>query len=130
MLHAGYDGVVVCSEAWESEVAKAIPSILRGGLWFPAPVLAEYARDIKRGTEDERRLNRYLTARESQILQMVIRRLSNKEIAQVLDISERTVKFHVSNLLNKLAVNSRQEVIGARHIESATSNKLEKEETA
>ena len=51
-----------------------------------------------------------LTPREREVMEFLLRRLSNKEIAEILGISERTVKFHVGNILNKLHVNSRQEL--------------------
>ena len=41
------------------------------------------------------------------------RRLSNKEIADVLNISESTVKYHISNLFGKLQVTSRHELVRA-----------------
>jgi FixJ family two-component response regulator len=42
-----------------------------------------------------------------------LRRLSNKEIAGILGISERTVKFHVSNVFGKLQVDNRQSLPAA-----------------
>lgn len=50
-----------------------------------------------------------LTAREQQILDLIARHLSNKEIGQLLNISEATVKSHVHNLLEKLHVSRRSE---------------------
>ncbi|MBI2956919.1 MAG: helix-turn-helix transcriptional regulator [Acidobacteria bacterium] len=51
-----------------------------------------------------------LTKRERQVMEFLLRRFSNKEIAEIIGISERTVKFHVSNILTKLQVNSRDEL--------------------
>ena len=51
--------------------------------------------------------NASLTARETQILQLVIRRLSNQEIADALGIKERTVRFHIFNIFNNLRVENR-----------------------
>jgi len=48
-----------------------------------------------------------LSPRQREILQSVVRNLSNKEIASRLNISVRTVKFHVSSLLEKFGVESR-----------------------
>jgi DNA-binding CsgD family transcriptional regulator len=48
-----------------------------------------------------------LSPRQREILQSVVRSLSNKEIASDLNISVRTVKFHVSSLLEKFGVESR-----------------------
>ena len=43
-------------------------------------------------------------------MELLLRRLSNKEIGSILHISERTVKFHVGNILTKLQVTSRREL--------------------
>ena len=51
-----------------------------------------------------------LTPREQEVLDFLLRRLSNKEIASILRISERTIKFHVGNIFHKLHVTSRQEL--------------------
>lgn len=56
-----------------------------------------------------------LTAREEEIVQLVARDLTNREIATMLFVSEATVKTHVANLLTKLAVSTRGDaVIAAR----------------
>lgn len=52
-----------------------------------------------------------LTARERDVLEHIAAGLSNKEIASVLNISEHTVKFHVSAVLGKLGVTSRAAAI-------------------
>lgn len=58
-----------------------------------------------------------LTARESQVLQMLASGLGNKEIATKLSISEHTVKFHVASILGKLGATTRTEAVslGIRH---------------
>jgi DNA-binding NarL/FixJ family response regulator len=52
-----------------------------------------------------------LTRREEQVLDGILRSLANKEIACELNLSERTVKFHVSSLLAKFKVRSRMELM-------------------
>lgn len=51
-----------------------------------------------------------LTRREKEIAALVARRLSNRQIALALTISERTVDKHVANILKKLGLHSRQEI--------------------
>src|SRR5262249_18476814 len=51
-----------------------------------------------------------LTRREEEVLGGVMRSLANKEIAATLNLSERTVKFHVSSLLSKFRVRGRMEL--------------------
>ncbi len=52
-----------------------------------------------------------LTRREREVLDGILRSLANKEIASELNLSERTVKFHVSSLLSKFKVHSRMELM-------------------
>ena len=52
-----------------------------------------------------------LTEREREVLRLVVVGKSNKEIAQALKVTERTVEFHVSNVLGKLGLTSRVEVV-------------------
>src|SRR3981189_2815427 len=58
-----------------------------------------------------------LTRREEEVLGGVMRSLANKEIAASLNLSERTVKFHVSSLLAKFRVRGRMELVreASRH---------------
>jgi len=52
-----------------------------------------------------------LTRREEEVLGGIMRSLANKEIAVSLNLSERTVKFHVSSLLAKFRVRGRMELV-------------------
>lgn len=62
-----------------------------------------------------------LTRRELDVLQAMVNGLSNRAIAQTLDISHSTVKFHVSNILGKLGVTSRAEAV-ARALQNKLAN--------
>jgi DNA-binding NarL/FixJ family response regulator len=57
-----------------------------------------------------------LTEREGEVLQLLAQGLANKQIALSLEISEHTVKFHVSSIYAKLGVTNRTEAVrrGAR----------------
>jgi LuxR family maltose regulon positive regulatory protein len=66
---------------------------------------------IRPETGGEDRVLQPLTEREWEVLTLMGRRLSNKEIAQDLIISPYTVKKHASNIYQKLAVNSRQQAV-------------------
>jgi len=95
----------------------ALHALAEGNIWIPRDVLREF---IQRGQElrrnDSSGLNT-MTHRESEIVELVKRRLSNKEIADILRIRESTVKFHLSNAYSKLQFGSRQDVIksGQQH---------------
>lgn len=52
-----------------------------------------------------------LSAREFEVLELIAHGCKNREIALALRIEERTVRFHVENILNKLNVNNRTEAV-------------------
>jgi DNA-binding NarL/FixJ family response regulator len=60
---------------------------------------------------DEDEFAEPLTARESQVLELLAEGKSNKEIASALEVSEHTVKFHVSSIIAKLGVAGRTEAV-------------------
>jgi DNA-binding CsgD family transcriptional regulator len=62
-----------------------------------------------------------LRDREREVLELMIAGLRNRDIAARLFISERTVKFHVSNILAKLQVGSRTEAIAVAHAAGVTA---------
>jgi two-component system, NarL family, response regulator LiaR len=91
------------------ELLRAVRVVCQGeGLLAPAmaaKIFKEFARTAT--APDLRAVLAHLTQREAEILQHVTGGLANKEIAQRLQISERTVKNHLSNIMEKLHVNSR-----------------------
>ena len=54
-----------------------------------------------------------LSARQFEVFELIVRGLSNKEIARALNLAEGTVKIHVAALLRKLGVNRRAAVAAA-----------------
>jgi DNA-binding NarL/FixJ family response regulator len=62
-----------------------------------------------------------LSGREKEVLAGIMNSLLNKEIAADLNISERTVKFHVSSLLAKFRVRSRFELMQVAHGSAAAN---------
>lgn len=95
-------------DAVDEELVPAVRQVGAGGAWIPRDVLAMHsdALSIIGDVSSHRRL---LTRREAEIMELVKRRLSNKEIAEVLKIKESTVKFHLTNLLSKLHASSRRD---------------------
>jgi two-component system, NarL family, nitrate/nitrite response regulator NarL len=72
---------------------------------------AQPARAPGQFPSDESPLVEELTPRELEVLRLLAEGLPNKTIAQRLDISEHTVKFHVNAVLGKLGVGSRTEAV-------------------
>lgn len=107
LLYLGVDGVVKFSDELEAELPNAVQSILGGRWWMPPQVIRQYKHQTDRIRSQQFRSRFLLTFREEQVLEMLIRRFSNKEVAEALGISKRTVKFHVSNILTKLRAKDR-----------------------
>jgi NarL family two-component system response regulator LiaR len=85
---------------------EAIRAAARGESWLSPKVAAKV---MKRAISEEEEVP--LTGRELEVLRLMAKGWSNKEIARELNITERTVKFHVSNILSKLGVFSRTEAV-------------------
>ncbi|MCI0411751.1 response regulator transcription factor [bacterium] len=84
------------------ELLHAIREINAGKKYLPGRVASKLAERI---TED------YLTSREQEVVQLMADGKSNKQIADDLNVSEGTVKNHVTNVLEKLGVTSRSHAI-------------------
>ena len=101
------------------ELRRAIKAAAAGQVQLSPQAAARLMREIRvpeYGAEA-------LTERETDVLRLLARGQSNKEIAQTLNISEQTVKTHVSHILNKLGVPSRtQAALYAMRSGLATSN--------
>ncbi len=61
--------------------------------------------------ETETELSEEITSRETDVLKMLAEGLVNKDIAARLGISEHTVKFHISSILDKLGASTRTEAV-------------------
>jgi len=111
LLALGVHGFVSYSQI-DEQLLQAVERVTRGELWFSASVLEAYARNSIASLKavSQSPTGQAITQRESQIIELVKRRLSNKEIAEVLHIQESTVKFHLSNIFSKLQVNRRNEL--------------------
>ena len=108
LFYWGIDGFLELREAWQAELPHAIRSVLDGQFWVPPEVLAAYIKQVRALLSAQRLPGHSLTAREIQVLQLLMRRLTNREISSALKICNRTVKFHVSNILSKLNLDDRR----------------------
>lgn len=103
MIRAGAGGVLL-PEATGEQLGLALRAVAAGlGVFPPAHI----------DSPAPARNSANLTARETEVLEMIAEGLANKEIAWRLGISEHTVKFHVSALLGKLGAATRAEAISA-----------------
>jgi DNA-binding NarL/FixJ family response regulator len=102
-LEAGASGYLL-KDADADEVAVAVRAAARGELQLDPAVARGLLSSLGAVSHDARA---DLTARELEVLRLVGAGRANKEIAARLDISERTARTHVSNILGKLGVASR-----------------------
>jgi len=100
VMAAGADGFIGKATP-PDEIADALLAVQAGDF-----VLTLGPAGVPAFAED-RQLLEQLTPRQQQVLQLVVRGLSNKEIARQLDISPFTVRIHVSSLLRTLDVTTR-----------------------
>jgi DNA-binding NarL/FixJ family response regulator len=113
LLQMGAKGLLNYSEARE-QLPHALPLVADGGFWVQRSVLSGFVDSVLAGSHS-RRLKvdaaTDLSRREQEVLGSLLENLSNKEIGNKLNITERTVKFHVSNLLSKFGVRRRADLI-------------------
>ncbi len=82
------------------EMAEAIRTVYAGRKYFSREIASRLA---------ERMMRSNLTTREMEVLKLLAKGLTNKQIARVLCISDHTVRNHVNNILEKLEVSDRTE---------------------
>ncbi|HEX7691800.1 MAG TPA: response regulator transcription factor, partial [Sediminibacterium sp.] len=87
----------------KKELIAAIEKVADGGIYFNDEVLSELARFSERRKESE---EISITAREKEIIGLIEKEYSNKQIADTLFISERTVETHRKNIFRKTGTNS------------------------
>jgi DNA-binding NarL/FixJ family response regulator len=86
------------------ELLNAIRAVYEGRRYLPPSVAAALAAQMPRPD---------LSARELQVLELIVRGLANKQIGYTLTIAEHTVKNHVKNILSKLGVQDRTQAATA-----------------
>src|SRR6516225_8932916 len=111
-LKAGARGYLLKDSA-EADLIKAVHAVAGGKSFFSPAVskvlLDDYVRKLRRsGTEDAYDL---LTPREREVLQLIAEGKSNKDIANLLNLSVYTVESHRANLMEKLNVRGLPELI-------------------
>lgn len=102
----------VHKQATPETFGQAVVAVLDGGTWFeagPTPAAKDPAKREWQVTPAELGL----TPRQGDILALLLKGLSNKRIALALDITESTVKEHVTAILERLGVRTRVEAIMA-----------------
>jgi DNA-binding NarL/FixJ family response regulator len=87
----------------KQELIKALEKIAGGGIYFSDEVIEELQRTSQRKKQKE---EAHLTSREIEIIGLIEKEYNNKQIAEALFISERTVETHRKNIFRKTNTNS------------------------
>lgn len=101
-VQAGCKGYLTKRAGEVEDVLQAIHEVANGNTYFPAKVASKI---------ESRLAHEALTPRELEVLQGLAKGYSNKEIMDQLDISEGTVKLHLSNLRKKLNAADRTQAL-------------------
>lgn len=89
------------------ELVQAINDVCAGTPFLDPEIALKVIQELNRPLANRRPTEDPLTPREIEILRMVSRGLTNNDIAEILVVSERTVRTHISNILGKLHLANR-----------------------
>ncbi|WP_308190212.1 response regulator transcription factor [Amycolatopsis sp. GM8] len=104
-IHRGARGYVI-KDVDTTGLVSSIRAVARGESAFDSRSMSAMVRSIRTAPEEP-----VLTAREQNVLELLARGLSNRDIGARLYISETTVKFHVRNIMRKIGASSRAEAV-------------------
>jgi DNA-binding CsgD family transcriptional regulator len=106
--NVGMHGIISPREI--SKINTAIESVMSDHLWIRHEILERFARYSPAATL-RRRNHSILTPQEGRIVAFLQQKYSNKEIGGALGITERTVKFHLANILHKVGAHDRSSAL-------------------
>lgn len=111
-LNAGARGYLL-KDSLKADLIAAVKSVSQGHSYFSVKIRAMLQEDYFRQLSDKHKTDSFelLTAREREILQLVAEGSSNKEIANLLNLSFHTVETHRGHILQKLNIHTVPELI-------------------
>ncbi|MDR1422103.1 MAG: response regulator transcription factor [Coriobacteriales bacterium] len=113
-MRGGASGYVLKNSS-DDELVKAIRTVANGEVYIASQMMAGFVEEVLGGTD----LRPKLTEREQEIVTLVAYGFSNREIAQKLIVSVKTVESQKARIMGKLGLHSRPELV-----EYALKNKL------
>ena len=109
-LRAGASGYVI-KRAAESDLIDAIRTVSRGDIYIHPAMNRALLKDLIPPSPATLTEENTLTHREVEVLRLIVRGNTNNQIAKILDISPRTVEGHRANIMDKLNLHSRVELM-------------------
>lgn len=111
MIQCGAKGCIRKS-ATATELVSAIERVHRGETFFSADVAQMFFEDyVKRGGRAQESVTKRISERERQVLHLIVEGAANKEAADTLQISVRTVEKHRQRIMKKLGVHKATELV-------------------
>ena len=121
-VEAGVSGFVL-KDATFDDFLRTIRSVAKGMNVLPPPLAGSLFSQIVEHATRQRRGNPFasvrMTSREREVIALIAEGLSNKDIAQRLHLATDTVKSHVHNILEKLALHTRLEIARFAHTDDS-----------
>ncbi len=93
------------------DLLSAVHTVANRRMHIPPEVLRDYVQCTATAKRSPYSAVQRMTQREDQIIELARRRLSNKEIADILSIQESTVKYHLGNIFSKLQITTRRALV-------------------
>lgn len=109
-IRAGASGYVI-KRAAESDLIAAIRTVCQGDIYIHPAMTRALLRDLVPSQPAGRPGDETLTHREVEVLRLIARGYTNNQIAKALNISPRTVEGHRANIMDKLSLHSRVELM-------------------
>jgi len=109
IIELGTRGVLL-KDARAGLLVRAIRAVVGGDYWVDREPVSDFRQALQQLVARKRQPTFGLTQRESEIVAAVAAAYTNKDIAQLFEISETTVKHHLTNIFDKVGVSTRLEL--------------------
>jgi two-component system, NarL family, response regulator NreC len=109
-IQAGASGYVI-KRALEEELLSAIRAVSRGDMYIHPAITRLLVKGINPITESKKSALGSLTPREQEVMGYIVRGYTNRQIAETMVISVRTVEGHRASLFSKLGIKTRVELV-------------------
>lgn len=109
-LRVGAGGYVLKREA-DQDLVRAVRSVFNGEPFLTGDAQRSLVRDLMAMDPEDAPRRDKLTDRELEVVKLIAEAHTNKQIAEILGLSEKTVESHRANVLNKLGMRDRVELV-------------------